>query len=453
MFKLRKSIVSALLATVVFSSISGSVVANNAPNESKVFGTISQIAEAQMQSEKNEEPRMFGVNFESNELNIFQEKTKVKIDVPSVKKITEDNPSEFAGLYYEPDTGNLVVLITKDSDAIKRQILGSVANKDKVVFKMVKYSKADIEQAKKTIRETAPAGSVKALIPDVKNNKLYVSLSDNNVGKEEAKAILSSVNTGLIEIIPDIKIDLKADEATYGNPFPMGSRITGRYDSNNNAFICSAGFKAINAQRQDVVVTAGHCDTVGATGPWWQGWRSDVNPSIGNWAFRTTSSLSNGDDRTSDAGYITLNGTKTGTPWVPHPSRTSMTPITGIYINDLAGDTVYMRGATTGALSTGQIRYANVDVWYGVEQYGYVRDLVFADYTPNQGGDSGAPVLANYAWDNDLQSFTFKLAGINSATITVNPGHPVIAGGDYSLYSPVWAVFNDLNLSGLYLVN
>lgn len=55
-------------------------------------------------------------------------------------------------------------------------------------------------------------------------------------------------------------------------------------------------------------------------------------------------------------------------------------------------------------------------VWYS--GYGYVRSLVFADVLP-QPGDSGAPVVTDYAWDYSLGKYTFDLGTI-SASIEIS---------------------------------
>ncbi|MGG6314396.1 hypothetical protein [Paenibacillus macerans] len=110
-----------------------------------------------------------------------------------------------------------------------------------------------------------------------------------------------------------------------------------------------------------------------------------------------------------------------------------------------------MRGATSGGLNSGKIRYSGVDVWVGEESYGYLRSLVFADYSPNLQGDSGGTVLTDYAWDTQKQSYTFKLAGTNTEVITIKENQ-YIDDGKYSLYTPLWTSYNDLNLSGLYLI-
>lgn len=447
------TICSVALALSFFSVSSFASSKDNGSSEQyyyqKVYGSILDIAEKQQKRTIFEEPREYNQLLKASENTEYYEKVKVKEDAPVIKKIIQDNPSLYGGMYYHPENGNIVVQISKNYQEAQSKIFNKVKHREKIQFKQVAFSHTDINTAQDTIRESAPIGAVKALIPDVINNKLIVSLTDlNNESKEQIKILVD--NPELIDFIGSVEINPKTDETSYGDPYPMGSRISRYFTKNGGRYqvICTAGYPAVDASDRDVLVTAGHCDDVGAASAWYQA--NDNSTSIGNWAFRTSSSDPNGTDKTSDAGYIRMSG-KDAMPYVPYPSANDMTPITGVYVDDLVGDTVYMRGATSGTLTSGKIRYSGVDVWYGTEGYGYVRKLVFADYSPNLGGDSGGTVLTKYAWDKDLQSYTFKLAGTNSAEITIK-GHSVIKDGTYSLYSPIWTTYNDLNLSGLYLV-
>ncbi|PZE20317.1 hypothetical protein CBW46_014320 [Paenibacillus xerothermodurans] len=94
-----------------------------------------------------------------------------------------------------------------------------------------------------------------------------------------------------------------------------------------------------------------------------------------------------------------------------------MVPIVGVYVDDLVGDTIYMRGSQTGALTAGTIRFANADIWWGVGGYAYKENEVLATGYTSQGGDSGGPVLTDYAWDDARGSFTFDLAGTHTGVV------------------------------------
>jgi hypothetical protein len=64
---------------------------------------------------------------------------------------------------------------------------------------------------------------------------------------------------------------------------------------------------------------------------------------------------------------------------------TGMVPIVGTYTADTTNDTIYMRGSQTGALTTGTIRYANVDIWWGNDGYGFKENEVLATGYTSQG--------------------------------------------------------------------
>ncbi len=127
--------------------------------------------------------------------------------------------------------------------------------------------------------------------------------------------------------------------------------------------------------------------------------------------------------------------------------------ITGVYISDTVGDTVYMRGANSGTTTSGKIAYANVDIWWGGAGYGYKNNEVLAIGYTSINGDSGGPVLTNYSYNNQLMGWTFDLAGIHTGTLTVKEDlESGIKAGNYKVYEPIWTTFNDLNLSGIYLI-
>lgn len=453
----KKTIVSVFGFLLVFTEVFGvgSIYASNSSEKNnsqtyqyqRVDGSIDDILKGQKEQSVYEEPREFG-NLKNIHSDAYLEKVKVKQDALEIRTIIENNPDTFSGLYYDSENGKMVVQIAKDSDEAREKLLEKTKYKESIEFKKVKYSFSELNSAQNIIREKAPAGSVNALIPDVENNRLIVSLFElNDKNKEYIQTIAGDVD--FIDFIPAIKLELMDDETTYGDPYPMGSRISRYFTQDGTRWrgMCTASYPAVDAADRDVLVTAGHCDDIGNTSAWYQADNSSA--SIGTWDFRTSSSDPQGTDRTSDAGYIRVSN-KDPMPYVPYPSADAMTPITGVYVSDLVGDTVYMRGSTSGSLNSGKIKYSGIDVWYGSNGYGYVRSLVFADYS-NLQGDSGGTVLTDYAWDSQKQSYTFKLAGTNSATITLS-GNNTIADGTYSLYSPIWTTYNDLNLSGLYLI-
>lgn len=415
----------------------------------KFYGTISEIEKALSEQTDKETKQLYNSQLKVSELEDYQEIVKVKVDAPVIKDIIEEFPDTFSGMYYQPERGTIVVQITKDSVESRDKIYRSITHKEKIEFQITKYSKKELDNAQNIIRENSPEGIIKALIPDVENNKLIVSLSELT---DENKRIIESLveKSDFIEFISPINLDLQVvDETNYGDPFPFGARIS-RYFSEggtNYQGSCTVGYFGVNQSDKDVLVTAGHCDDVGSTLAWFQ--PNNSTPKIGNWAFRTSSSLTNGTDKTSDAGYITLTG-RDGMPYVPYPSSSDMTPITGIYLDDLANDTVYLRGSTTGALVSGKIKYSGVDVWMGHEGYGYLRSMVLASYS-SQGGDSGGSVVTDYAWDNAKQTYTFDLAGTHTGRLTISD-HDDIEDGNYAVYNPIWTTYTDLDLAGLYLV-
>ncbi|TXK85558.1 hypothetical protein [Paenibacillus sp. N3.4] len=289
----------------------------------------------------------------------------------------------------------------------------------------------------------AEPGSIQAIIPDTKNNKLILSVEDMSSVKTSKFNSLFGTEKDFLAFIPKISTKLEADTTNYGDPFPSGSLIQ------SNTHGCTAGYFGDNQANQVVLVTAGHCANVGSTEAWYQPWTED--PKIGNWTFRTTSSNSDGSDAVGDAGYITLTS-RGGNPRVPYPNSSTLIPYTGVYTSDMVGDTVYLRGAFTGALSAGVITHSNVLIWWGNSGYGYENNLVFVQSYASIGGDSGGPILTDYAWDNSKGSYTFDLAGTHVGVATFKDNQ-YIPDGAYKVYNPIWRSYTDLNLDSIYVVH
>jgi hypothetical protein len=459
--KRTRKLLSTIIITssLIFSSNISAAPNLNPENEYQwktIKGTISEIAEITQRNNINEAPYPLELTNSSERQNTmstldsYVNKERIKRDLPTIKKIIEKDPTQFSGHYYDEDKGTVVVQITKDSEILKKLVKDSIQNQDKVEFEVRKFSWADIENAKETITREVEPGTVRALIPDVKNNKLIVATDE---GALTAKKAISSlpIQSDMLEFttLSASAFTKDTDDTPNGFEFPMGSKIGGNY-ANGYYNICTAGYFGENQSNQKVLVTAGHCQPVGTVNAWYQ----PALPyyTIGDFTFRTTSA-GDGSNATSDAGYITLNSTYSGRPRVPYPSFSNMAMVTGVYLSDTPGDTVYLRGAMSGTTTSGKIAYSNVTIYYGIKGYGYNNHEVLAQgYTGIQ-GDSGGPVLTNYAYNNSLTGYTFDLAGTHSGRVTLDSTVSTIPPGSYDVYEPIWSTYNDLNLSGITLIS
>ncbi|MNO13562.1 hypothetical protein D3C76_31970 [compost metagenome] len=456
-----------LALSLIFSSIiTSSVNAKEAQvPEMKAFkGTIHELVVETQKNEANEIPYPIHLDILPNELkttellNNYIDSQRVKGDIPTVKQIIESSPSRFSGHYYNDDTGTLTVQITEDSESLKALVRESIQNADKVEFEITKYSLNDIKDAKERIKKNSRPGTVLALIPDTKNNKLIIAI-DEKIGTQEKQSISSlfSKNDMLIfTTLPASALKVETDNTNWGSLIPMGAKIGGNYrpkpDEPDKTIysICTGGYYGVNANDEDVLVTSGHCQTKGDVSAWYQPtWATN---SIGDYTFRT-SSPGDGSYATSDSGYITLNSSFSGRARVPYPSSSNMAMITGVYTSDTVGDTIYMRGANSGTTTSGKIEYANVDIWWGSAGYGYKNNEVLATGYTSIGGDSGGPILTDYAYNNALTGWTFDLAGIHTGVLTVGRDlESGIKAGSYKVYEPFWTTYIDLNLTGVYLI-
>ncbi|MFD0961558.1 hypothetical protein [Paenibacillus chungangensis] len=440
---MKKNLLTGALVALLLLNV-GSVTAS--PKDGDYV--YKSLAEATKDAYSSDEiPHPYGASLNDIDLNDYIEKQRVKQDIPIVKELTEANPALYSGFYYNPDKGTLVIQMIQDSQEFKNQIDRSVKNNDKIEYQITKYSKQDIDDAKEKIKATVPGGTVKALIPDTINNTLIVILND--AGSEE-KVLAAVSKRGLIQIDRGtVEAEKQADNTDYGSSIPSGALIGGNYQTSGGVTTysrCTAGYygtvgSGSNSKR--VLVTAGHCVPKNTTTAWYQ--PTNSTSTIGNFTYRTSSSNPNGSDAVSDSGYIELNSSHNGYPRVPY---TSMVRIVGTYVSDTVGDTIYARGAVTGSLTSGTIRYANVDIWWGSDGYGYNDNQVLATGYTSVSGDSGGPIVTDYAWDNSRQAWTFDLAGTHSGQYTFS-GHSTIANGTYKVYDPIWMTYNDLNMTSL----
>ncbi|TVX88373.1 hypothetical protein [Paenibacillus agilis] len=461
-----------LLATLASTLLIGSSISAAEINEDKfkwitINGSISEIAEITQKSNINEIPYPLDLNTPPDKLtnklllDSYIEKQRIKQDFPNIKKLIESDPKSFSGHYYEADKGTVIVQITENSEALKEKVRQSIQHDDKVEFEVTKFSWADIEKAKETIIKNVKPGTVRALIPDIKNNKLVIAFDEETFVNQ--KLIYEKTVSSLIPqsemldytTIPASSLTVETDNTHYGTPFPMGSKIGGDYvpagQNSYNYSVCTAGYFGRVYNSQEVLVTSGHCqDNARTNVSWYQPtWN---NTTIGNFAFRTESAA-DGSNKVADAGYITLNSNYAGRPRVPYPSTSNMAMVTGVYVSDTPGDTIYLRGANSGTTTTGKIAYSNVDIYWGGSGYGYKRSEILATGYTSMGGDSGGPILTNYTYNNALTGWTFDLAGIHTGVVTLTSTVSTIPPGTYKVYDPIWTTFTDLNLTGIKLVS
>jgi hypothetical protein len=463
----RRIILSGVLVTsLIFSSISVNATEKSTPELKAFRGTLTEIMSATQENEKNEIPYPIDLAVPPEQLKNstvladYVEKQRVKKDLPAIKKLVETEPYRFSGHYYDAATGTVTVQITEDSESLKTLVRESVKNADKIKFEVTKYSWAEIVDAKEKIKQAVKPGTVRALIPDTKNNKLVVALdekSDLQAMQEVSSLFLPKSDMLVYTTLPASELKVETDDTSWGTYLPMGAKIGGNYQPKPGEpgvytySGCTSGYYGVNDDDDDVLVTSGHCQPSGVVSAWYQ--PTWATSSIGNYTFRTTSP-GDGSSATSDSGYITLNSSFSPIARVPYPSATNRAMVTGVYTNDTVGDTIYLRGANSGTTTSGTIKYANVDIYWGGNGYGYKHNEVMATGYTSMVGDSGGPILTDYAYNNDLTGWTFDLAGTHTGVITLPEDMASgIKAGTYKVYEPIWTTFNDLSLTGLYLTS
>jgi hypothetical protein len=175
---------------------------------------------------------------------------------------------------------------------------------------------------------------------------------------------------------------------------------------------CSAGFKAQDSDGVDVLVTAGHCF------PDYTSWYEDDGTYIGDYKEKVTSTFS----QQADSGTIKLTGSM------------SASDIRTAESNEMVGETIYLKaasGTTSGKYDGENSCYTNSD-GFSICNAGIVRG------GDSVGGDSGGMYYTPYVGDGG----GYNLKGTHNAEAK---------DGSYRLYSRIKYIFNELNLTGVYI--
>lgn len=155
--------------------------------------------------------KTIGTPLTDEELKIYEDRVAVKKEVLSVREVLKQDIENYGDIYYSPEDGTLVVQVKSDDIGVKETVKKKTSMADRIKFEKVEYSTKDFEDAEAAI--TALAGeTVKAIIPDVINNKLIVILNNEDVNAiDQVKKIIKDSNILEINGSATIKINLTFD--------------------------------------------------------------------------------------------------------------------------------------------------------------------------------------------------------------------------------------------------
>jgi hypothetical protein len=168
-------------------------------------GHINKILSEKIDTEFE---KMIGTPLTDEELAIYEDRVAVKKEVLLVREVLKQDTENYGDIYYSPEDGTLVVQVKSDDLAVKEKVKKNTSMVDRIRFEIVKYSTKDFEDAEAAI--TALAGeAVKAIIPDVMNNKLIVILNNEDVNAvDRVKKIIKDSNILEINGSAMIKVNL-----------------------------------------------------------------------------------------------------------------------------------------------------------------------------------------------------------------------------------------------------
>lgn len=396
---------------------------------------------------EDEFEKTFGTPVTPEERKVYEQRMQIEQEGPIIAEVIRNtHKDQFGGYYLDSTVGTIsIILKPENSKTIQSEILRQTKFSENIRFVEGKYTEIELKKVQEIIEEKALLNNLATGVEiDVYNNKLRVQLT--NLSEESKGMILNLVqDPNMIEFSESLNISVLEDSTNYSSPWPSGARISNG-SSSGATFRCTSGFFGTNQSNESLVITAGHCNTVGATDAWYQPYSSLFVGKIGNWNTRTYNTSSSSPAIEADAGVIKLTSGSGGAK-VPYSNGngSSFTPFNGIYVSDAVGKTIYYRGATTGSLVSGKISAAGATRNYnncGTQNCNIynIKNLVVTNIDAS-GGDSGGPVVTDYTWINQKNGYTFKLAGIISAS-AYGTGGQFVEG----YYSPIWAVNSALNL-------
>ncbi|MEK8126747.1 S1 family peptidase [Paenibacillus filicis] len=352
----------------------------------------------------------------------------------------KSNKGTYAGTYFDSKNGSTHIQLAKKNDVenVKSMIKSNAKLPENVVFEEVSFSEDELLSAFKIIEDVMSQYKIRSVGINVYHNKVEVETmdySDKNIAQIKSLVPISE----MLEVkAAQGSVRLDDDETAYP------TQVSGEKIVNNDGIACTAGFFGYTSQGDKLLITAGHCGGIGSTQAVKQ-----PTATIGNWLWRNWNQ-NGGPALTADVGVIKINTSNIAAA-VPYPNGngSNLTPFNGAAGAPTIGQTIYVRGAKTGALTQGVVVSVLKTVDFGGGEVcggNWNISNLIQHMAAQQQGDSGGPVLLNYQWTPAKNGYTFQPVGMVTGQTT--------GGNKYASYLPeIIGVLSNagINYSGLYL--
>jgi hypothetical protein len=341
-----------------------------------------------------------------------------------------DLRSAFGGVYIDHDSGDTVVLVTRDAARHLAALRSRVTHADRLRTAPVRYALADLDRVAAEL--TARLGSLHAAAADVtslganeRTNVVDVNLgADTPAARSAVLAALRPADRAMVRFWEAPAMRPTGVDALNAPPLKGGQRITQPATQVGLVNICTSGFIAYERVRTDALiyvtnyfmVTSGHCNR--NSNPWSQYQTYPIGTPDRN------RYVNNG----IDAMRIPINAADSSQKVAITTTNDRLIYYRQASSADVLNERVCMSGATTGGEVCGVLLSRGITV---TSEGRTLTNVRVASYTPNQGGDSGGSVLHNS-----------EAKGLNSGTVVFN-------GATRSAYAHISLALSQLALTNV----
>ncbi|GGG65688.1 hypothetical protein [Paenibacillus radicis (ex Gao et al. 2016)] len=368
--------------------------------------------------------RIVGIPLTKDEFLLLEERDQLLDSISDYRESLKAERIPNGDLFYDIKTGEVTLNLVEATDNTIKRVKEKFPKPEKLKIKRVTFTSEALSEALEKLRNSySDLDGLKTIHIDTQKNRIIIGLKDSS--PDIRKKVTSLVDSEMLEFTEasDVSPLAISDLSNNHRPLVAGTKIFSDYSGG-----CSTGFYANTLSGNIVLVTAGHCTTVGSNGittkdAWYQPTKSSSN-KIGNSLYRNSGN-SFADSLTVSLDSSTIKSTDvfeaTSSTTVTYPVRYVESPTA-----EVVGMETCKTGFTTGT-TCGQYQGKTDVLSYG-SGYTTMYDLRLASWTANH-GDSGGTVFKK-KFNSQYGRVDVTLQGLVGGEVT-------IGGTNYRFYSHV----------------
>ncbi|MFD2671066.1 hypothetical protein [Marinicrinis sediminis] len=380
---------------------------------------------------------LFGFPITDEERMILEKRQKVEDAIPLLtKKINHNTSLKLSGMYYSSEEGKIIVSVKnkkKHDELIINNLVESL--KDEITVVNTNFSESELTEAFNVLLDHFTLKGTLVYM-DVKTNKVVIQ---GEIDDKQKIKIKSMLQPGIIDFVEEFSFHDQSTPNDKQNSSQSKIWLGSKIVRDNTGNKCSTGLygQIPNVSSPGtyltVLVTAGHCDSVGSTNAWYHPTMSSSN-LIGYWKYRTSGNT------TADAGYISLTNSNIATARACCDGTGKL--ISSVHNgSESAGQIVYTIGAGSNTTISGKITHTNAVLNQNSNGFNSISGLTVTDASTSS-GDSGAAVYSiTYAGGTDYP----YLRGVHKGIVG--------SGGYGQIYSYIQNVKSTLGLTSIRTTN